>query len=263
MEVASVLVWGGIMLGSRYRPSHLRRRIQSTGPVVVTRFFFHMSRLFESAMGLQFLFMDDNAPCHRTVVAEQLLKRIFLDTDGGSSYLTTSNDSGGLRLALQDEWAAMPQQLIDTLILSMGRRCETYLAVREIISPTKRPDVSCWTPITGIKHSIASKGSMRRKRFGRPPGFLMRYKGCDCRGDYGCKIRHIDVLCVYSWVRVLVSLKIQPCSETNAMRHDLSRLQAPSEGRGVEVFENRCHLAGLKFSSLYTHKYLKVSDYLR
>ncbi|GFV31798.1 transposable element Tcb2 transposase [Trichonephila clavipes] len=42
-----------------------------------------------------------------------------------------------LRLALQDEWAAMPQQLIETLILSMGRRCETCLAVREIISPTK------------------------------------------------------------------------------------------------------------------------------
>ncbi|GFT54413.1 hypothetical protein TNCV_2727471 [Trichonephila clavipes] len=34
------------------------------------------------------------------------------------------------RLALQDECAAMPQQLIDTLILSMGRRCETCLAVR-------------------------------------------------------------------------------------------------------------------------------------
>ncbi|GFU12965.1 transposable element Tcb2 transposase [Trichonephila clavipes] len=35
-----------------------------------------------------------------------------------------------LRLALQDEWAALPQQLIDTLILSMGRRWETCLAVR-------------------------------------------------------------------------------------------------------------------------------------
>ncbi|GFW16952.1 transposable element Tc3 transposase [Trichonephila clavipes] len=35
-----------------------------------------------------------------------------------------------LRLPLQDEWAAMHQQLIDTLILSMGRRCETCLAVR-------------------------------------------------------------------------------------------------------------------------------------
>ncbi|GFU15661.1 hypothetical protein TNCV_1295011 [Trichonephila clavipes] len=35
-----------------------------------------------------------------------------------------------LRLALQDKWAAMRQQLIDTLILSIGRRCETCLAVR-------------------------------------------------------------------------------------------------------------------------------------
>ncbi|GFV55437.1 transposable element Tcb2 transposase [Trichonephila clavipes] len=35
-----------------------------------------------------------------------------------------------LRFALQDEWAAMPQQLIDTPIPSMGRRCETCLAVR-------------------------------------------------------------------------------------------------------------------------------------
>ncbi|GFV21727.1 hypothetical protein TNCV_164581 [Trichonephila clavipes] len=34
-----------------------------------------------------------------------------------------------LRLALQDEWAATPQQLIDTLILSMGRECETCLVV--------------------------------------------------------------------------------------------------------------------------------------
>ncbi|GFU29153.1 transposable element Tcb1 transposase [Trichonephila clavipes] len=35
-----------------------------------------------------------------------------------------------LRLALQNEWLAMPQQLIVALILSMGRRCETCLAVR-------------------------------------------------------------------------------------------------------------------------------------
>ncbi|GFW22346.1 transposable element Tcb2 transposase [Trichonephila clavipes] len=31
-------------------------------------------RLFRGAMGLQFLFMDDNTPCHRTVAAEQLLE---------------------------------------------------------------------------------------------------------------------------------------------------------------------------------------------
>ncbi|GFX99669.1 transposable element Tc3 transposase [Trichonephila clavipes] len=47
-----VLVWGGIMLGSRTD-----------------------LHIFDAgAMGLPFLFMDDNAPCHRTVAAEQLLE---------------------------------------------------------------------------------------------------------------------------------------------------------------------------------------------
>ncbi|GFV35936.1 hypothetical protein TNCV_2866941 [Trichonephila clavipes] len=36
-------------------------QVQSTGPVIVTRFFFHMCIFFRGAMGLQFLFMDDNA----------------------------------------------------------------------------------------------------------------------------------------------------------------------------------------------------------
>ncbi|GFV20734.1 transposable element Tcb2 transposase [Trichonephila clavipes] len=89
-------------------------------------------RLFRGAMGLQFLFMDDNAPCHRTVAAEQLLESRRL-----AARTLPPVTIRELRLALQDEWAAMPQQLIDTLMLSMGRRCETCLAVREIISPTK------------------------------------------------------------------------------------------------------------------------------
>ncbi|GFV48576.1 transposable element Tcb2 transposase [Trichonephila clavipes] len=88
----------------------------------------HPSNIIErdrDAMGLQFLFMDDNAPCHRTVATEQLLesRRLVART---LPPVTIRE----LRLALQDEWAAMPQQLIDTLILSMGRRCETCLAVR-------------------------------------------------------------------------------------------------------------------------------------
>ncbi|GFW46117.1 transposable element Tcb2 transposase [Trichonephila clavipes] len=107
-------------------------------------------RLFRGAMGLQFLFMDDNAPCHRTVAAEQLLESEDIE---GMDWPARSLDLNPiehvwdflgrrlaaralppvtireLRLALQDEWAAMPQ-LDDTLILSMGRRCETCLAVR-------------------------------------------------------------------------------------------------------------------------------------
>ncbi|GFS64415.1 transposable element Tcb2 transposase [Trichonephila clavipes] len=107
--------------------------------------------LFRGAMGLQFLFMDDNAPCHRTVAAEQLLESEDIERMDWPARSPDLNpiehlwDFLGrrlaartlppvtireLRLALQDEWAAMPQQLIDTLILSMGRCCETCLAVR-------------------------------------------------------------------------------------------------------------------------------------
>ncbi|GFV36496.1 transposable element Tcb2 transposase [Trichonephila clavipes] len=112
----------------------------------------HPSNIIErdrGAMGLQFLFMDDNAPCHRTVAAEQLLESEDIERMDWPARCPDLSpiehvwDFLGRRLAarilppvtirelplaLQDEWAAMPQQLIDTLILSMGRRCETCLA---------------------------------------------------------------------------------------------------------------------------------------
>ncbi|GFV13669.1 transposable element Tcb2 transposase [Trichonephila clavipes] len=67
-----VLVWGGIMLGSR-----TDLHILDAGSVNGTRYcneILPYVRLFRGAMGLQFLLMDDNAPCHRTVAAEQLLE---------------------------------------------------------------------------------------------------------------------------------------------------------------------------------------------
>ncbi|GFV16232.1 hypothetical protein TNCV_4337501 [Trichonephila clavipes] len=81
--------------------------------------------VLRDAMDLQFLFMDDNAPCHRTVAAKQLLESRRL-----AARTLPPVSIRELRLELKDEWAAMPQQLIDTLIPSMGRRCETCLAVR-------------------------------------------------------------------------------------------------------------------------------------
>ncbi|GFS93031.1 transposable element Tcb2 transposase [Trichonephila clavipes] len=87
-------------------------------------------RLFRGAMGLQFLFMDDNAPCHRTVAVEQLLESDDIERRRLAARTLPPVTIRELRFALQDEWAAMPQQVIYTLILSMGRRCETCLAVR-------------------------------------------------------------------------------------------------------------------------------------
>ncbi|GFV43944.1 RNA-directed DNA polymerase from mobile element jockey [Trichonephila clavipes] len=129
--VRGVLVWGGIMLGSR-TDLHIFDAGSVNGTHYCNEILLPYVRLFRGAMGLQFLFMDDNAPCHPTVAAEQLLESRRL-----AARTLPPVTIRELRLALQDEWAAMPQQLIDTLILSMGRRCETCLAVREIISPTK------------------------------------------------------------------------------------------------------------------------------
>ncbi|GFT09812.1 transposable element Tcb2 transposase [Trichonephila clavipes] len=152
-----VLAWGGIMLGSR-TDLHIFDAGSVNGTRYCNEILFPYVRLFRGAMGLQFLFMDDNAPCHRTVAAEHLLESEDIERMDWPARSPDLNpiehvwDFLGrrlaartlppvtireLRLALQDEWAAMPQQLIDTLILSMGRRRETCLAVREIISPTK------------------------------------------------------------------------------------------------------------------------------
>ncbi|GFW65723.1 transposable element Tcb2 transposase [Trichonephila clavipes] len=119
-----VLVWGGIMLGSR-TDLHIFDAGSVNGTRYCNEILLPYVRLFRDAMGLQFLFMDANAPCHRTVAAEQLLESRRL-----AARTLPPVTIRELRLALQDKWAAMPHQLIDTLILSMGRRCETCLAVR-------------------------------------------------------------------------------------------------------------------------------------
>ncbi|GFW90497.1 transposable element Tc3 transposase [Trichonephila clavipes] len=68
-----VLVWGGIMLGSR-TDLHIFDAGSVNGTRYCNEILLPYVRLFGGAMGLQFLFMDDNAPCHRTVAAEQLLE---------------------------------------------------------------------------------------------------------------------------------------------------------------------------------------------
>ncbi|GFU69340.1 transposable element Tcb1 transposase [Trichonephila clavipes] len=124
-----VLVWRGIMLGSR-TDLHIFDAGSVNGTRYCNKILLPYVRHFRGAMGLQFLFMDDNAPCHRTVAAEQLLDSEDIERRRLAARTLTPVTIRELRLALQDEWAAMPQQLIDTLILSMGRRCETCLAVR-------------------------------------------------------------------------------------------------------------------------------------
>ncbi|GFS90447.1 transposable element Tc1 transposase [Trichonephila clavipes] len=68
-----VLLWGGIMLGSR-TDLHIFDAGSVNGTRYCNEILLPYVRLFRGALGLQFLFMDDNAPCHRTVAAKQLLE---------------------------------------------------------------------------------------------------------------------------------------------------------------------------------------------
>ncbi|GFW26864.1 transposable element Tcb2 transposase [Trichonephila clavipes] len=126
-----VLVWGGIMLGSR-----TDLHIFDAGSVNGTRYC--------NEILLPYVRLFRGAPCHCTVAAKQLLESEDIERMDWPARFPDLNpiehvwDFLGrhlsartlppvmfreFRLALQDEWAAMPQQLIDTLILSMGRRC--------------------------------------------------------------------------------------------------------------------------------------------
>ncbi|GFU26505.1 transposable element Tcb2 transposase [Trichonephila clavipes] len=129
-----VLVWEGVMLGSR-TDLHIFDAGSVNGTRYCNEILLSYARLFRGAMGVQFLFMDDNAPCHRTVGAEQLLESEDIERRRLAARTLPPVTIRELRLALQDEWAAMPQQLIDTLILSTGRRCETCLEAGGIIGP--------------------------------------------------------------------------------------------------------------------------------
>ncbi|GFV27836.1 transposable element Tc3 transposase [Trichonephila clavipes] len=137
-----VLVWGGIMLGSR-----IDLHIFDAGSVNGTRYcneiLLPYVRLFRGTMCLQFLFMDDNAPCHRTVAAKQHLESEDIermDWPARSPDLNTIEhvwDFLGrrlaartlppvtireLRLALQDEWE---QCLNNSLIPSFSAWADT------------------------------------------------------------------------------------------------------------------------------------------
>ncbi|GFV15064.1 transposable element Tcb1 transposase [Trichonephila clavipes] len=110
-----VLVWGGIMLGSR-TDLHIFDAGSVNGTRYCNEILLPYVRLLAALWVCSSLFMDDNAPCHRTVAPEQLLESEyiermdwparspdlnpiahvwdFLGQTLGSSYLTTSNDSG-------------------------------------------------------------------------------------------------------------------------------------------------------------------------
>ncbi|GFW25422.1 transposable element Tcb2 transposase [Trichonephila clavipes] len=138
----SIMVWAGIMINGRTR-LHVVANGTMTGQRYIDEILLPHVRLFRGSVGDKFVFMDDNATCHRTLAVQDCL-----DSEGiqrlvwparspdrnpienvwdalwrqvaGRNYPPTIKNT--LIRALTEEWDKLPQQLLDNVVQSMVRR---------------------------------------------------------------------------------------------------------------------------------------------
>ncbi|GFV35788.1 transposable element Tc1 transposase [Trichonephila clavipes] len=145
----SIMVWAGIMSNGCTR-LHVVANGTMTGQRYIDEVLLPHVRLFRGAVGDKFVFMDDNATCHRTLAVQDCL-----DSEGiqrlvwparspdlkpienvwdalgrqvaGRNYPPTNRNT--LIRALTEEWDKLPQQLLDNVVQSMVRRVECYITL--------------------------------------------------------------------------------------------------------------------------------------
>ncbi|GFW00547.1 transposable element Tcb2 transposase [Trichonephila clavipes] len=131
-----IMVWAGIMINGRTR-LHVAANVTMTGQRYIDEVLLPHVRLFRGAVSDKFVFMDDNATCHRTLAVQDCL-----DSEGiqrlvwparspdlnpienvwdalgrqvaGRNYPPTNKNT--LIRALTEEWDKLPQQLLDNVV---------------------------------------------------------------------------------------------------------------------------------------------------
>ncbi|GFU77500.1 transposable element Tcb2 transposase [Trichonephila clavipes] len=129
---------------------HVVAKGTMTGQRYIDEVLLPHVRLFRGAGGDKFVFMDDNATCHRTLAVQDCL-----DSEGiqrlvwparspdlnpienvwdalgrqvaGRNYPPTNKNT--LIRALTEEWDKLPQQLLDNVVQSMVRRVECCITL--------------------------------------------------------------------------------------------------------------------------------------
>ncbi|GFT23542.1 transposable element Tcb1 transposase [Trichonephila clavipes] len=136
------MVWAGIMINGHTR-LHVVANETMTGQGNIDEALLPHVRLFRCAVGDKFVFMDDNATCHRTLAVQDCLDSegiqrlvwparspdlnpienvwdaLGRQVAGRNCPATTKNT---LIHALTEEWDKLPQQLLDNVVQSMVRR---------------------------------------------------------------------------------------------------------------------------------------------
>ncbi|GFV38782.1 transposable element Tc1 transposase [Trichonephila clavipes] len=82
----SIMVWAGIMINGRTR-LHVVANGTMTGQRYIDEVLLPHVRLFRGAVGDKFVFMDDNATCHRTLAVQDCLDSECLQISYGQRVL--------------------------------------------------------------------------------------------------------------------------------------------------------------------------------
>ncbi|GFU10720.1 transposable element Tcb2 transposase [Trichonephila clavipes] len=145
----SIMVWAGIMINGRTR-LHVVENGTMTGQRYIEEVLLAHVHLFRGAVGDKFVFMDDNATCHRTLAVQDCLdsegiQRLVspersLDLNpienvwdalgrqvSGRNYPPTNKNT--VIRALTEDWDKLPQQLLDNVVQSMVRRVECCITL--------------------------------------------------------------------------------------------------------------------------------------
>ncbi|GFY32874.1 transposable element Tcb2 transposase [Trichonephila clavipes] len=145
----SIMVWAGIMINGCTR-LHVVANGTMTDQRYIDEVLLPHIHLFCGAIGDKFVFMDDNATCHRTLAVQDCL-----DSEGiqrlvwparspdlnpienvwdvlwrqvaGRNYPPTNKNT--LIRAITEEWDKLPQQLLDNVVQSMVRRVESCITL--------------------------------------------------------------------------------------------------------------------------------------
>ncbi|GFV73948.1 transposable element Tcb2 transposase [Trichonephila clavipes] len=145
----SIMVWAGIVINGRTR-LHVAANGTMTGQRYIDEVLLPHVRLFRGAVGDKFVFMDDNAACHRTLAVQNCLDSegiqrlvwparspdlnpienvwdaLGRQVAGRNSPPTNKNT---LIRALTEEWDKLPQQLLDNVVQIMVRRVECCITL--------------------------------------------------------------------------------------------------------------------------------------
>ncbi|GFW17536.1 transposable element Tc1 transposase [Trichonephila clavipes] len=122
------MVWAAIMINDRTR-LHVVANGTMTGQRYIDEVLLPHVRLFRGAVGEKFVYMDDNATCHRTLAVQDCLdsEDALGRQVAGQNYPPTNKNT--LIRALTEEWDKLPQQLLDNVVQSMVRRVECCITL--------------------------------------------------------------------------------------------------------------------------------------